>query len=368
MKVLLLADAGTSHTIRWAEALIKCGINIQIASLAFTSNEYDSRIVIHSFGLDRKKINSSDRDFSKIKYLGFLSQVKKVIKDFQPDITHCHYASSYGLLGALSGFTPLIISVWGTDVFQFPGKSFLHRSILKYSLSKADIILSTSPVMASETSKYINKKIEITPFGVDLNKFVPKKKIYDHENSKIVIGTVKTLDHFYGIDTLIKAFSIVAKKHSYLNLELLIVGGGPQYDSLLNLCEILNISNRVTFTGQVSINAVPKYLNMLDIYVALSNSESFGVAIIEASACELPVIVSNVGGLPSVVDDGATGLIVPPNDPCSAAVAIDKLICNEELRTQLGKAGRKKVEREFEWHDCVNRMISIYENIAGKKI
>ena len=107
---------------------------------------------------------------------------------------------------------------------------------------------------------------------------------------------------------------------------------------------------------------------MLDIYVALStlDSESFGVAIIEASACEKPVVVSNAGGLPEVVEDGVTGIIVPKHDEVSAANAIEKLLLDEELRIQMGQNGRKRVKELFDWNHNVAQMIDIYQRMLSK--
>ena len=100
------------------------------------------------------------------------------------------------------------MSVWGSDVYDFPKVSFLHRCILKYTLKKADKILSTSHVMALETHQYTPKEIEITPFGVNTDLF---KKIPVHRDDTYIIGNVKTLLPKYGIDVLIKAFQLVVK-------------------------------------------------------------------------------------------------------------------------------------------------------------
>jgi len=89
------------------------------------------------------------------------------------------------------------------------------------------------------------------------------------------------------------------------------------------------LTTRLIFTGKVPYNEVPKYQNMLTISVSVSDSESFGVAILEASACEKPVVVSNVGGLTEVVEDGVTGIIVPPRNPEKTAEAIEKLLLDK---------------------------------------
>lgn len=105
---------------------------------------------------------------------------------------------------------------------------------------------------------------------------------------------------------------------------------------------------------------------MLTVSVSVSDSESFGVAVIEASACAKPVVVSNVGGLPEVVEDGVTGIIVPPRDPEATAEAIENLILSQDLRTKMGTEGRKRVGRLFDWDKNVKQMAKIYQAINRK--
>jgi len=108
---------------------------------------------------------------------------------------------------------------------------------------------------------------------------------------------------------------------------------------------------------------------MLDIaiYPSVEDSESFGVAVLESSACEKPVIVSNVGGLPEVTVNGMTGYIVEPKNPEQLAKAIKKLLLDENVRKKMGKNGRKKVIEEFDWNNCVNKMVSEYKDAIGIK-
>jgi glycosyltransferase involved in cell wall biosynthesis len=146
----------------------------------------------------------------------------------------------------------------------------------------------------------------------------------------------------------------------------MIVGGGSLENKLKTLADNLSIGSKTIFVGKVPHQDIPKYHNMLDVSVSVSNSESFGVAIIEASACGKPVVVSNVGGLPEVVEDGVTGIIVPPRNAEATANAIERLVLNKELRLQMGKAGRERVKRLYNWDDNVKQMINIYKEILEK--
>jgi len=366
MRVLLLSEPGSPHTIKWARSLSENGIEICIFGLsalsAQTAAAYSNyrNIRIYYGGVESDVIKKGEGNISKLSYLKMLPRLKEVIGKFNPDIVHAHYATSYGLLGALSGFHPFILSVWGTDVFDFPRKSLFHRGLLKYSLWKADKILSTSYVMAQETNNYTSKQVEVLPFGIDLNIFKPMNGESVFCKNDTVIGTVKNLEEKYGIQHLITAFRIVKENHPKWPLKLLIVGGGSQEGALKRLVADMRIEHDTIFTGQVKYDEVPKYQNMLSISVTVSNSESFGVAVIEASACEKPVVVSDVGGLPEVVEDGKTGFIVPPGKPQKIAAAIEKLMSDRELMGKMGKAGRHRVQSLYDWNCNVNRMCEIY--------
>jgi glycosyltransferase involved in cell wall biosynthesis len=235
--------------------------------------------------------------------------------------------------------------------------------MLKYNLKKADRILSTSHVMAQETKLYTNKNIEVTPFGINIEQFCHMEVDSLFDKDDIVVGTIKSLEEVYGIEYLIRAFKVVSDKYKFLPLKLLIVGGGSLESSLKKLVKELNIEDKTIFTGKIPFIDVPKYHNMLSISVFVSNSESFGVAIIEASACGKPVVVSNIGGLPEVVEDGVSGFVVPAKNPQKTAEAIEKLVLDKNLREEIGRNGRERVKRLYNWDDNVNQMIKIYKEL-----
>lgn len=359
MRILLLANANSIHTIKLAKSFASRKIDVCIFS--FSDNKNDDfnefeNITVKAINFSEKSANNN---FIKVMYLTTLKKLRKVITDFKPDVLHAHYASSYGFIGALSGFKPFVVSVWGSDVFLFPKKSLVHKKILKYSFKKADLLMSTSKVMAIEAKKYTAKKFVITPFGIDTNVFKPSQK----NEEEIIVGTIKSLEDVYGIDKLIKAFDIVKKRNPDLRLKLLIVGKGSKEKKIKKLVKDLKLDDYVEFAGKIKNEQVPKYLNKLSVFVALSNSESFGVAVIEASACEVPVVVSNVGGLPEVVENNKTGFIVDKDIIVEAANKIEILILNKELRHKMGQAGRKKVLDFFEFNKNIDEMILEYKKI-----
>ena len=250
MRVLILADSDSPHTLRWVKSLLKHQIEIGIFSihtpnLKLYSDSPD--IYISSLNASRELQTKKETNLGKLIYFKAVYKVKKLIKSFNPDIIHSHYASSYGLIGALSGFHPYIVSVWGSDIYSFPHYSALYKKILKYSLGKADKVLATSKVLMEETKKYYSNEIILTPFGIDTNKFSPDKTAGTLTNDSLVIGTVKTLEENYGIEYLIKAFHILKTKYPDKSLKLLIVGKGTQREKLEKLVQEFGIENEGSF-------------------------------------------------------------------------------------------------------------------------
>jgi glycosyltransferase involved in cell wall biosynthesis len=364
MKILILADPSSPHTIKWINSLHQRGLEIFLFGLSkFDSTLYDKNITIESLQTPDKVKAKLDGSLLKAMYLAAFPRLKKVIRTFKPDILHTHYAASYGLIGSLSGFHPFINSIWGIDISIFPNVSFLHRNIIKYTFRSADVITSTSISLSREAQRYTDKNIIVIPFGINLNNFKPTNNSSLFKNSDIVIGTVKSLEQKYGIEYLINAFSILVKNFPELSLKLLIVGSGSMKDKLKELAKRLNVNTNSVFTGKVPHNKISDYHYMMDIEVYLSNFESFGVSIIEASACERPVVVSDVGGLPEVVEHNVTGIVVPPKNPELAAQAISKLICDKELRLRIGRAGKAKIRKQYDWNENVTQMINLYHSI-----
>lgn len=365
MKIALLAGLSSIHTVRWANAFSERGHCVHlITSHPGGPDPLHSGVTLHMLPFN-----------APIGYYLNTKHLKKLLDKIKPDVLNVHYASGYGTLARLSGFHPSVLSVWGSDVYDFPKTNRLCMKILRKNLLAADAVCSTSQAMAMQTRKICPelKEIHVTPFGVDTNLFKPEPKYHDPRH--ITIGTVKTLAPKYGIDTLLRAFAYAFEKLSSSDpgladkMRLMVVGGGPQENELKSLAAQLKIQGRCLWTGRVPHQDVPQYLNQLDIYVALSrlDSESFGVAVLEASACGLPVIVSDVGGLPEVVINGETGFVVKKEAPDEAGEAIIKLISEPNSIVTFATNGRRYVRNKFEWEENVLQLLTVLQKSSKRE-
>lgn len=351
MKICLLAPANNPHTQRIASSLADKNYEIYICTF-------------HKGSLSNVHVKYFPPSFTllgKINYILNVPLIKSYLKKIKPDIVHAHYVSSYGVVASLIDYRPYIISVWGKDIYDAPN-NILLKFLIKIALQKADCIFSTSETMAQKIKQYVSEKnIVITPFGVDLTKFHPAKH---QRRIKNIIGTARILAPKYGINYLLKAFSLLVE--TVQDVELHIAGDGPQKKELVELTKSLGIEGQVKFYGFIEPNNMPAFFSKLDVFCmpSIEESESFGVAALEAQACGIPIVASAVGGLHETVIDTKTGYLVPPKDPQAIADKLLHLLCHQELRQQMGQKGREFVENHFHWSENIKIMENIYSTIS----
>ncbi len=364
-KIVLLSARSSVHTLRWANGLAERGHEVILVSMHKLGGDLDPLVRVHHLPWP-----------APLGYILNTRALRLLLKNETPDLMHVHFVSGYGTLGTLSRFQPRVLSVWGTDIFNFPYMTKLNKLLIHYNLKTARWVCSTSWVMARATKrvyKNVENNMTVTPFGVDLDKFKKQPELRPIDDSTILIGTIKTLMDKYGIDTLIEGFALARKKlfkedpHIANRLRLVICGKGPQEYYLKTLAKDLGVEQVTDFKGFIDHSQVPLVLNQMDIYVAMSreHSESFGVAIIEASACEVPVVVSSFGGLPEVVEHGVTGYVVPDNTAEALSIRLIELIQNPDLREKMGQHGRKRVVDNYAWQDNLELMEQVYAHVLN---
>jgi len=357
--ILILGDVNSPHVHKWVKVISK-HFRVVIFSIDKLYEQNRKFVEIENVVIYASQQNTSNSK-SILSYLKQIDRLDEVIKKEQPFVTHAHYATSYGLLGRLTKTKNLCLSTWGSDIYFFPKKTIIHRLLLKWIFKKIDYIFATSKHLATETNLYTKKNVYVIPFGIDTTLFSPT---YIAKEKVFTIGTVKSLENVYGIDRLIEAFAIFNKK--YPDSRCLIYGKGSQKELLEQKIEEIGLKDKILLKGYIDNNKVPEVLSQMDVYCALSRRESFGVAILEASACEVPVIVSNVDGLPEVVQNEKTGYIVNGEDTQKVVEYLEKLYPDNDIRREIGKNGRKFVQENYEWTKTAQKQIDFYYSLLEK--
>ena len=202
--------------------------------------------------------------------------------------------------------------------------------------------------------------------GVDLSRYENQEPCctlpeeYGMEPGSQIVGVVARLEPEKGHPTLLEAWPAVLR--SVPDAYLLIVGEGSRRDALEALTRDLHIAHRVVFTGRR--DDVPAVTAALDVAVLPSYREAQGLSILEALALSRPVVASDVGGIPEVITDGVTGVLVPPHDPDALAAAIVRLLRDHPYADTLGRAGHDMVHDRFDIGTMVGLVQQIYEEGA----
>ncbi len=349
MRLVYLADAPYVHTRRWVEHFVSAGWETHVIS--FRPAQIEGARVHYVGGLER---------LGKLRYLAHARGVRQLVAELRPDILHALHLTSYGFLAGVCAARPRLVSVWGTDILEAPGWTPLHHLITRYALSRADHVTATGFRLANATLRYAprGKPVTVVPYGVDLTRFRPSRN--GNRTDDVVIGSVGRLSKEKGLDDLLRAAAQLIEQGA--PVRVVLVGDGPERARLVALARRLGIDRRVDVRGEVPHEQVPVVLNELDVFVMPSRAEGFGVAALEAAAMELPVVASRVHGIPDVVADGGTGLLVPPGDVGALAEAIGRLVSDAGLRTAMGRAGRAFVEQRYRWEDNVAQMERLYQH------
>ncbi len=196
----------------------------------------------------------------------------------------------------------------------------------------------------------------VIPNGIDLNAINAARATTSKISGRVLfVGRLRSMK---GVDTLIRAFVKVTDPRAHL----MIVGDGDQRPSLEAITKELLLTERVTFFGQRSHEEVMKDFAEAEIFCGLSRSEALGNVFLEAQAAGCAVIATNVGGIPDIVKDGETGVLVPPDDATAAANAITQLLSNSEKRTMLTEYGIKNASR-YDWKEIAEKYANTYKEI-----
>ncbi len=351
MRVVYLADAPYIHTRRWVEHFVHAGWDAHVIS--FRPAEIPGATVHYVDGLEA---------FGKSRYIVHARRVGALVRELEPDLLHALHLTSYGFLAALSGTKPSIASVWGTDILEAPLLSPLHRWLTRYALSHAGAVTATGLLLAEATLEHMpaGKPVSVIPYGVDLERFAPGPR---EHREPLTVGAVARLSPEKGFEHLLRAITLLRDRGT--EVRCVLAGDGPSRESLERLAAELRLDGRVDFAGEVAHEDVPGVLQRLDVFVMPSTAEGFGVSAIEASAMRLPIVASDVHGIPDVVLDGETGALVPPAKPAALADAIERLVRDPALRAAMGDAGRSFVERNYRWQDNAALMEQLYEKMVS---
>lgn len=268
---------------------------------------------------------------------------------------HTHYASTVALIAARTFGFDLSASIHGSAEFIDPRAQRLKEKIAACSFVRAISIYGRSQLMlACEPAEW--SKLAVVRLGVDPDAFtlMPRRK----NGGRFRIVTIGQLQPAKGFHILLDAIAVLVQRSH--DLALTIVGDGADRDALTDDVTRLGISDRVTFTGALTQPAVRSVLASADAFALPSLAEGIPVVLMEAMATGLPCVASRITGIPELIDDGVSGLLVTPSDVNELARALACLVEDEALRARIGDAGRERVVRDYNLQQNTLRLVALF--------
>ncbi|MGB9597273.1 MAG: N-acetyl-alpha-D-glucosaminyl L-malate synthase BshA [Candidatus Poribacteria bacterium] len=334
-------------------------------SIPYRLREYNENVYFHEVNMMKYPL------FEYPPYALALSvKIAELIEKEKLDLIHVHYAiphstSAYLAKQMVNGNVKVITSLHGTDVTIVGGDESYYK-INKFSIEKSDGVTAVSEFLKREVEEkfHINKPIKVIPNFVDTNLFTKthrcrSKCLFAPKGERIIMH-VSNFRPIKRIEDVISAFKLI---HDEIPSKLLMVGDGPMMSSALRIVEKLGISCSVTFLGKQ--DDVAGLLPIADLFLIPSEVESFGLSALEAMSCEIPVIATNVGGLPEVIEHGKTGFLVDVGNVSAMAEWAKKILKDDELHDKMGKLARETVLERFNQDKIVSMYEDYYKEILG---
>lgn len=313
-------------------------------------------------GINRIDISGKDISFS----LKLIPELMKVIRQVKPDVVHTHSSLSGRIA---SKFMRIPVVYTKHNLVRIPSPTGVKPSPAGYgkrlftSLTTrmlADKVIGVSQGVYNELieSGIPRDMVVAIPNGIDLSGFEPRTKLME---KGLLIGTVARLHPQKALDVFIDAAKLVLSSEP--RARFLIGGTGPMEEQLKAKIKDMKLEPYIKMTGFVE--DVPAFLKLLDVYVLSSLYEGLPLATLEAMAAGLPVVATEVGGVPEAVVDQQTGLLVPPKQSKLLAQAITRLVVDKELARAMGAAGRKRVEEFFNAGIMARKTLEVYQEVTG---
>ena len=324
--------------------------------------------VAYNFGLIQN-IKKSILAKIQLPFFSIMFLVYGLIYGKKRNIIHAHWFPA-GLIGVL------IKKIFGNKLVLMMHHPHKPNFLYKYILKNIDVLFANSSYVLNKTNKiYKVKNSKVLPVPIDYNVFHPQtdtsniRKTLDVPINSIFVFTVGRFIPWKGFEYLIEALKMVVYDYGKSDIFLRIAGQGPLKEKYINLIRNLKLQDYVKLIGYIPNTKIHKYYNEADIFVIPSiideneETEGFGVVSLEANACKTPVIGTKVGGIVDVIENWYNGFLVEQKNPNQIAEKIIKLAEDKELREEVGKNGRKKVIKEFNWDKIANEIIKIYKTI-----
>ncbi len=365
MRIIYFSLGYSTHDYRFLKAISDGGHEVYFVQLEGNQRQVESRAIPEN--VNQVIWKGGREPFRWSKLFSLISDFRRLTREIKPDLIHAGPIQTCSLVAVASGFRPILTMSWGFDLMDDVNKSKWMQWITSYVLRNTDYFTSDANVTRDKALAYgMNpEKTIVFPWGVDLEHFSQKKEERGKKEG-FVLFCNRSWEERYGVDVLAKAFVQVAQQRD--DVRLILLNGGSQGAKLRQIFQRGGVDELVTYGGQISQNDLPNWYHQADLYISPSHVDGSSVSLMEALACGLPCLVSDIPANKEWVAENENGWLFRDGDVNHLAEKILMALNQPEKLHQMGQAGRRSAEKRADWKKNAEALMNIYRSLGEKNV
>ncbi len=360
MKILYFTRGQSPHDLCFTRALSTSGHSAAVLCLdGVEGREWPQ-------GIKEIRWPSKPQRFSWFAAPTLARAFRQIVNDFQPDVIHAGPMQSTAFIAAYAGCGPLLSMSWGSDLLMDARRGLIWRCVTEYTLHRTTMLAADCHTVVEAARNFgYDGPVSIFPWGVDLDHFKPggmgelRHKLGWQD--KVVFLSNRTMEKLYGVDVIAKAFASAAKKNA--DLRLLLYGKGSQELAVYKILQDAGVAGKVCFGGFAALDQLPDIYHSADYYVSASHSDGSSVSLMEALACGVPAILSDIPSNREWIEDGVQGWCFTDGSAEDLEVKM-LLAANEKRHKEMATAARSLAEHRADWKKNFAVLLSAYQKTA----
>lgn len=362
MRIIYFSLGYSTHDHRFLKAISDGGHEVFFVQLEGNARQVEDRPVSPNVQLVPWKGGREPFKWANLPTL--VLDFRRLVRKIKPDLIHAGPIQTCAFIAVLSGFLPILTMSWGFDLMDDVHKSKWMERVTGYTLRRSSFFTSDAKVTRDKAVAYgMNPgKTIVFPWGVDLDHFAPNSELVTRNTFTLFCN--RSWEPRYGVDVLARAFVKVAQERDDVNL--LLLGGGSQGHLLRQIFEGGGVLDRVAFAGQISQTVLPEWYHRADLYISPSHVDGSSVSLMEALACGLPCLVSDIPANKEWVTEGENGWLFRDGDANHLAEKILAAIAQRESLPRVGRSGRQVAELRADWKKNAEALMKVYRDLKGK--
>ncbi|MFN8414038.1 MAG: glycosyltransferase family 4 protein [Anaerolineales bacterium] len=363
MKIIYFSLGYSTHDYRFLKSISDAGHDVFFVQLEGNQRQVESRSVPENVNQVIWKGGREPFRWGNLAKL--VLDFKRLVKEIKPDLIHAGPIQTCAFIAILSGFRPILTISWGFDLMDDVHRNNWWEWVTRYTLKRSTFFTSDANVTKDKAIAYgMNpEKTIVFPWGVDLEHF-RMQNTEGKMKEGFVLFCNRSWETRYGVDVLARAFVKVAQQRD--DVRLILLGGGSQGPSIRKILQSGGVEEYVTFGGQISQTDLPRWYHMADLYISPSHVDGSSVSLMEALACGLPCLVSDIPANKEWVFDDENGWLFRDGDSNHLAERILAAMNQREKLPEIGRASRRSAEMRADWKKNAEALMNVYRSLGGK--